>query len=98
MQALVQMDTAVKAVEERFVAQESSIEQRLKWAAGANPALNPVLQNFDKALGDRKKLLLVSAMMMLNYFIVEKNVKLYSGHMNSTLDITAVTEKRKKNV
>ena len=65
MQALVQMDTAVKAVEERFVGQESSIEQRLKWAAGANPALNPVLQNFEKALNDRKKLLSVRTVQVI---------------------------------
>lgn len=54
------MDSVVKGVEEKLGAQESSIEQRLKWAAGANPALNPVLQNFEKTLADRKKLMIVS--------------------------------------
>lgn len=54
------MDSVVKGVEEKLGAQESSIEQRLKWAAGANPALNPVLQNFEQTLADRKKLMIVS--------------------------------------
>ena len=55
------MDSVVKGVEEKFGTQESSIEQRLKWAAGANPALNPVLQNFEQALAARKKLMAVSS-------------------------------------
>ena len=59
VQGLLQLDTAVKAVEEKFAPQESSIEQRLKWAAGANPALNPVLQEFEKTLSERKQLLAV---------------------------------------
>ena len=54
------MDSVVKGVEEKFNAQESSIEQRLKWAAGANPALNPVLQSFEQTLAARKKLMAVS--------------------------------------
>lgn len=60
VQGLIHMDSVVKGVEERFGTQESSIEQRLKWAAGANPALNPVLQNFEQTLAARKKLLAVS--------------------------------------
>ncbi len=55
------MDSVVKGVEEKFCSQESSIEQRLKWAAGANPALNPVLQNFEQTLAARKKLMTVSS-------------------------------------
>lgn len=61
VQGLIHMDSVVKGVEEKFSAQESSIEQRLKWAAGANPALNPVLQNFEQTLAARKKLLAVSS-------------------------------------
>ena len=63
VQGLIHMDSVIKGVEEKFGTQESSIEQRLKWAAGANPALNPVLQNFEQTLAARKKLLAVS----LNY-------------------------------
>lgn len=59
VQGLIHMDSVVKGVEEKFGTQESSIEQRLKWAAGANPALNPVLQNFEQTLAARKKLLAV---------------------------------------
>ena len=55
------MDSVVKGVEEKFSTQEASIEQRLKWAAGANPALNPVLQNFEKTLAARKKVMMVSS-------------------------------------
>lgn len=61
VQGLLHMDSLIKAVEEKFNAQESSIEQRLKWAAGANPALNPVLQNFEQTLAARKKLMTVSS-------------------------------------
>ena len=60
VQSLIHMDSVIKGVEEKFSTQESSIEQRLKWAAGANPALNPVLQNFEQTLGARKKLMLAS--------------------------------------
>lgn len=59
MQALVQLEPAVKAVEEKITSQQSSIEQRLKWAAGANPGLNPVLKEFDKTVEDRKQMLKV---------------------------------------
>lgn len=61
VQGLIHMDSVIKGVEEKFGTQESSIEQRLKWAAGANPALNPVLQNFEQTLAARKKLLAVEA-------------------------------------
>ena len=61
VQGLLHMDSLIKAVEEKFNAQESSIEQRLKWAAGANRALNPVLQNFEQTLAARKKLMTVSS-------------------------------------
>lgn len=67
-QGLIHMDSVVKGVEEKFSTQESSIEQRLKWAAGANPALNPVLQSFEQTLAARKKLMLVS-LSSLNIFM-----------------------------
>lgn len=61
VQGLIHMDSVVKGVEEKLAAQESSIEQRLKWAAGANPALNPVLQNFEQTLAARKMLMTVES-------------------------------------
>ncbi|EDO48437.1 predicted protein [Nematostella vectensis] len=57
VQALAQIEPAVKAVEDKIIAQQSSIEQRLKWAAGANPGLNSVLKDFEKTVSDRKQLL-----------------------------------------
>lgn len=35
---------------------EASIEQRLKWAGGANPALAPVLQDFEMTIRERRAL------------------------------------------
>lgn len=35
---------------------EASIEQRLKWAGGANPALTPVLQDFEMTIRERRAL------------------------------------------
>ena len=63
------MDSVVKGVEEKFSAQESSIEQRLKWAAGANPTLNPVLQNFEQTLAARKKLVKVSSKLSVGVWV-----------------------------
>lgn len=38
------------------MALEASIEQRLKWAGGANPALAPVLQDFEMTIRERRSL------------------------------------------
>lgn len=37
-----------------MVSLEASIEQRLKWAGGANPALAPVLQDFEMTIRERR--------------------------------------------
>lgn len=44
--------------QEKLAALEASIEQRLKWAGGANPALAPVLQDFDATIAERRNLIL----------------------------------------
>lgn len=44
--------------QEKLAALEASIEQRLKWAGGANPALAPVLQDFDATIAERRNLVL----------------------------------------
>lgn len=49
----------MSGVQERLAHLESSIEQRLKWAAGANPSLNPILENFEQTLKERKRLIVV---------------------------------------
>lgn len=43
-------------VQEKLASLEASIEQRLKWAGGANPALAPVLQDFEMTIRDKRGL------------------------------------------
>lgn len=40
--------------QEKLASLEASIEQRLKWAGGANPALAPVLQDFEMTIRERR--------------------------------------------
>lgn len=42
--------------QEKMLSLEASIEQRLKWAGGANPALAPVLQDFEMTIRERRAL------------------------------------------
>lgn len=42
--------------QEKLASLEGSIEQRLKWAGGANPALAPVLQDFELTISERRSL------------------------------------------
>ncbi|CAJ1075376.1 LOW QUALITY PROTEIN: serine/threonine-protein kinase SMG1 [Xyrichtys novacula] len=51
---LSQDEGAIVAVQEKLASLEASIEQRLKWAGGANPALAPVLQDFEMTIRDRR--------------------------------------------
>ncbi|CAL9703653.1 unnamed protein product [Knipowitschia caucasica] len=51
---LSQEESAIAAVQEKLVSLEASIEQRLKWAGGANPALAPVLQDFELTIRERR--------------------------------------------
>ncbi|XP_030237319.1 serine/threonine-protein kinase SMG1 isoform X2 [Gadus morhua] len=51
---LSQDEAAIAAVQEKLANLEASIEQRLKWAGGANPALAPVLQDFELTIGERR--------------------------------------------
>lgn len=41
-------------LQEKLASLEASIEQRLKWAGGANPALAPVLQDFEMTIRERR--------------------------------------------
>ena len=49
----------MSSVQDKLSQLESSIEQRLKWAAGANPSLNPTLERFESTLKERKRLIMV---------------------------------------
>ncbi|XP_067088604.1 serine/threonine-protein kinase SMG1 isoform X1 [Osmerus mordax] len=56
MYKLSQDEAAIATVQEKLAALEASIEQRLKWAGGANPALAPVLQDFELTITERRAL------------------------------------------
>lgn len=46
----------IELYQEKMLSLEASIEQRLKWAGGANPALAPVLQDFEMTIRERRAL------------------------------------------
>ncbi|KAL4241086.1 Serine/threonine-protein kinase smg1 [Mactra antiquata] len=56
MQALVSQETSLASCQTQYTQLEASITQRLKWAAGANPSLNLILQQFEDAGSVRKQL------------------------------------------
>ncbi|XP_053551228.1 serine/threonine-protein kinase SMG1 isoform X2 [Bombina bombina] len=58
LHTLGQIDSSITGVQEKLAALEASIEQRLKWAGGANPALAPVLQDFEATITERRNLVL----------------------------------------
>ncbi|MBN3303880.1 SMG1 kinase, partial [Amia calva] len=55
---LSQDEATIASVQEKLASLEGSIEQRLKWAGGANPALAPVLQDFEATIGERRALVM----------------------------------------
>uniref|UniRef100_A0A8C4EIJ3 non-specific serine/threonine protein kinase n=1 Tax=Dicentrarchus labrax TaxID=13489 RepID=A0A8C4EIJ3_DICLA len=59
---LSQDEGAIVAIQEKLVSLEASIEQRLKWAGGANPALAPVLQDFEMTIRERRNVSLLSSL------------------------------------
>ena len=59
VQALVSHETPVVAIQERHLVLETSITQRLKWAAGANPSLSATLQQFEETLAENSAILQV---------------------------------------
>ncbi|KAG9477052.1 hypothetical protein GDO78_002442 [Eleutherodactylus coqui] len=58
LHTLGQIDASIAAAQEKLAALEASIEQRLKWAGGANPALAPVLQDFEATITERRNFML----------------------------------------
>ncbi|XP_066926510.1 serine/threonine-protein kinase SMG1-like [Clytia hemisphaerica] len=58
MHAINQVEQSIPALMEKYTQLQSSIEQRLKWASGANPALNSVMENFDQAVSEKKATLM----------------------------------------
>uniref|UniRef100_A0A665V5R4 non-specific serine/threonine protein kinase n=1 Tax=Echeneis naucrates TaxID=173247 RepID=A0A665V5R4_ECHNA len=51
---LSQDEGAIISIQEKLASLEASIEQRLKWAGGANPALAPILQDFEMTIRERR--------------------------------------------
>ncbi|XP_044160054.1 LOW QUALITY PROTEIN: serine/threonine-protein kinase SMG1 [Bufo gargarizans] len=58
LHTLGQIDSSIAASQEKLATLEASIEQRLKWAGGANPALAPVLQDFEATISERRNFML----------------------------------------
>ncbi|KAK6476140.1 serine/threonine-protein kinase SMG1-like isoform X1 [Huso huso] len=58
LHALSQVEASIANVQEKLASLEGSIEQRLKWAGGANPALAPVLQDFEATISERRSLVM----------------------------------------
>ena len=70
MASINQVEQCMPGLMEKYNQLQSSIEQRLKWASGANPALHSVLKNFDETVAKRKNFLLVSVFMQDYIFTV----------------------------
>ena len=54
MQSVMNQETNLASCQGHYGQLESSITQRLRWAVGANPSLNLVLQQFEDATTMRK--------------------------------------------
>lgn len=67
MQAINQVEHGIPSLMEKYTQLQSSIEQRLKWGSGANPALNVVMENFDAAVNEKKAALMVSMLITMEY-------------------------------
>ena len=59
VQNLAAVDSQVNACAERHAQHESSVKQRLKWAAGANPSLSNTLKDFEESCHKRDHLVQV---------------------------------------
>ena len=53
--ALLALQSRLTEAREQQSALVASVEQRLKWAAGANPALSEVMAAFESAVGTRSE-------------------------------------------
>ena len=52
---------------------ETSITQRLKWAAGANPSLSATLQQFEETLAENSTILQVIIIIIILYLPIALN-------------------------
>ena len=57
-----QMVASLTSVLDKINSQQFRISQRLQWAAGANPALNTIVDEFERAMIRRKQILQVKNM------------------------------------
>ena len=64
--ALLSTDVTLASIQERHLALEGSITQRLKWAAGANHTLSGVLRTFEESVRDKGDRINVSSLFIFN--------------------------------
>ncbi|XP_077975239.1 serine/threonine-protein kinase SMG1-like isoform X1 [Styela clava] len=57
MNAMQQLERLLQQIQETATSQNKSILQRLKWAAGANPSLQGVLQEVEKSMQNRNAIM-----------------------------------------
>lgn len=57
MSTLSAFDCVVTSAHERYLNLTSGIEQRLKWAAGANPSLTAVQEEFETAIAAKTSII-----------------------------------------
>ena len=91
MQAINQVEQGMPTLMDKYTQLQSSIEQRLKWASGANPALNSVMDNFDHAVNEKKTRLMVClpfySQSVKFYFMNTMNTCSYNNTSRKCLDI-----------
>lgn len=53
------MSAQLTSILDKINSQQFRISQRLQWAAGANPALNSIVDEFERCMNRRKQILQV---------------------------------------
>ncbi|XP_035261317.1 serine/threonine-protein kinase SMG1 [Anguilla anguilla] len=87
---LSQDEASIASVQEKLAALEGSIEQRLKWAGGANPALAPVLQDFEATIGERRALVLKEGQCVSQVTFLCSTILNFEGLRTRTPDALAM--------
>ena len=71
------MAAAITSILDKINSQQFRISQRLQWAAGANPALNAVVDEFERATNRRKQILQVRPSVLICLGQVVETVQLF---------------------
>ena len=79
--ATEQMGAQLTSILDKINSQQFRISQRLQWAAGANPALNSIVDEFERCLKRRKQILQEEEDMYLKvYNYCDTVIHLESSH------------------